>query len=92
VLTIGPETCNQELWFAPSSQRSSTWRFNPLIGAEITLVVAYETEILWIGDSDFHVGGHLDFLPVEGQEVKAGGRVIVETITLQNGTGEVFRP
>ncbi|MFL5962077.1 MAG: hypothetical protein ACJ757_04200 [Gaiellaceae bacterium] len=62
------------------------------IGFELTIVVNRKTEILWVGDSDWHVGGYIDVTLVRGQVVKNRARVIASEIQLQNATGEVFRP
>jgi len=62
------------------------------IGTEITVVIDRMTEITWIGDSDFHVGGYVDVYPAENQTVQPDGRVVAAQIQLQNATGEVFRP
>lgn len=94
VLRVGPEGPSQDVLVeivespvAPEHQQSAYF-----IGTKITVVIDRMTEITWIGDSDFHVGGYVDVDPAEKQTVQPDGRVVAAQIELQNATGEVFRP
>lgn len=65
-----------------------------LVGSRFTVVVTDATEILWIGDADWRVGGLIDVVPKGGEMVQDGGHVIAELIQLHNpaGEAEIFRP
>jgi hypothetical protein len=94
-LRVGPEgTTSQDLLteivespVAPEHQPPAYF-----IGTKVTVVIDRMTEITWIGDSDFHVGGYVDVYPAEDQTVQPDGRVVAAQIQLQNATGEIFRP
>ena len=71
VVRVGPEgTSSQEVLVEIVESPAVPPEHQPpayFIGTKTTVVLDRMTEITWIGDSDFHVGGYVDVYPAENQ-------------------------